>query len=74
MKKDNVLNYVDSNYVLSLTEQLICIPSESGSHERSKDRTALVHLLDQQFKALGLDTSPFKVTLLTFSTFNKFSR
>ena len=55
MKKDDVLDFIDSNYVLSLTEQMIRIPSESGSHERAKDRSALVRLLNEQFKALGVE-------------------
>ncbi len=57
MKKEDVLDYVDPNYVLSLTQQLIRIPSEStGQNERSKDRGPLVALIQEQFKTLGLET------------------
>lgn len=63
MEKDEVLKYVDQNYVLSLTRQLIRIPSESRTErERSKDRTPLVNLITGQFKALGLE--PKLVTLV----------
>ena len=57
MKRGEVSDFVDPTYILSLTQQLIRIPSESGDHKRSKDRIPLVTLIGNQFKALGLDTT-----------------
>ena len=55
MKKDGVLKHVDLDYVVSLTEQLIRIPSENNDvNERSRDRTPLVNLVSDAFKDMGL--------------------
>jgi succinyl-diaminopimelate desuccinylase len=61
MKKDEVLDYLDLDYVVSLTKQLIRIPSETARKERSKDRAPLVTLIDEQFKPLGLETKHLTV-------------
>jgi succinyl-diaminopimelate desuccinylase len=63
MKKEDVLSYVDSNYVLSLTQEMVRIPTESpGETGRSKDRTPIVNLMSEHLKALGL--KPNLVTVL----------
>lgn len=62
MKNDQVLKYVDANYVLSLTRDMIRIPSESAKRERSKDRSPLIRLIEEQLQALGLKTR--QITML----------
>ncbi len=56
MKKDEVMGYIDPEYAVSLTQQLIRIPSENNDqNERSKDRTPIVTLLCEQFKTWGVE-------------------
>ena len=62
MKQEDMLNYLDLDYVTSMTRKLIRIPTESpGQNERSKDRTPLINLISEQFKALGLAPKPLTV-------------
>lgn len=63
MDKKAVLKHIDSDYVVSLTQKLIRIPSESPAiHDRSKDRAPIVRFIVDEFKSMGL--SPELVTIL----------
>ena len=55
MNPNDVLKYIDSSYVQSLSQQLVRIPTESpGENERSKDRTPIIELIHEHLEALGL--------------------
>ena len=56
MKKEDVLSYIDSDYVVSMTQKLIRIPTESPAPKERDDRTPLVNLITEEFKAMGLET------------------
>ena len=55
MKNSEVLNFVDPKDVISLTQKLISIPSESPAKGYG-DRSPLLTFIDDQFKSMGLAT------------------
>jgi len=56
MKPEEVLNFVDVDYVASLTQALIRIPTESPAPDERNDRTPMVNLITEEFKKLGFET------------------
>jgi len=58
--KNSVLSYIDPDYVVSLTQKLVRIPSESPAiKERSMDRTAITELIVNELKSFGLEPELF---------------
>lgn len=62
MDKISVLSYIDPDYVVSLTQKLVRIPSESPAiKERSRNRTDIVELIVNEFKSMGLNPELFTI-------------